>query len=168
MDIMEAKVEVKMTTGAMYEFLLYHTYHSLNGILSILFGIGAFALYFATRETAQPYQRTIYLVFGLIFLIYMPVSLYFRAVKQVQLNPVFKHPLTYTVNEAGLTTTQGEQTGAVEWNALVKAVETRKSILLYTTKRYSYVLPKACMGGNESSVRQLIKEKMPAGKVKIK
>lgn len=165
---MEIKFEVKMTQKVMYNFLMNHTYRSMTGILGVLFGVAAFVLLGVTYGNVPAWQSGAYLLFGVWFLLYLPVSLYTRAAKQVKLNPTFKKPITYIINEEGVTTMQGDQQAVIAWEDMMKVTETKLSLLAYTGKRYSFVLPKECMGGQYQDVVKMIREHMEPQRVKIK
>ena len=163
----KATFDVKMNTRVMYNFLMSHAYSGPSGFLSHIIGIVILVLFFTTLGETDTTKSVIYGIFGVWFLIYLPVSLYSKAVKQVKLNPVYKKPLTYTVDEQGIATSQGEQEAMVTWDKLVKVRETKLSLLIYTGKSYCFVLPKEAMGEQCATVKALIQEKIDPRKVKI-
>ena len=110
----------------------------------------------------------VYLLFGFWFLLYQPVSLYMKAAKQVKLNPTFQKPVTYIISETGITTMQGDKQAEIAWEDMLKVTETKLSLLAYTGKRYSFVLPKESMGEQYETAVKMIREHMDAGRVKIK
>lgn len=165
---MEVKFDVKMTQKIMYNFLMNHTYRSMAGVMGILFGVAAFVIFGITLGYAETFMSVLYLLFGIWFLLYLPVNLYLRSGKQVKSNPVFKKPLHYTINDEGITTEQDDQQAQMKWEDLVKVTETKMSLLIYTGKRYSFVLPKEAMGSQYKDVAALIKKHMPDRKVKMK
>lgn len=165
---MEVKFDVKMTQKIMYNFLMNHTYKSMAGIAGVLFGIGAFVIMAVTWGDVPEWQSMVYLLFGFWFLLYQPVSLYTRAAKQVKLNPTFQKPVTYIMSDTGIVTTQGDKQAEIAWEDMLKVTETKLSLLAYTGKRYSFVLPKESMGEQYETVVKLIREHMDAGRVKIK
>jgi len=165
---MEVKFDVKMTQKIMYNFLMNHTYKSMAGIAGVLFGIGAFVIMAVTWGDVPEWQSMVYLLFGFWFLLYQPVSLYTKAAKQVKLNPTFKKPITYIIGETGITTMQGDKQAEIAWEDMLKVTETKLSLLAYTGKRYSFVLPKESMGEQYETVVKMFREHMDAGRVKIK
>ena len=162
------RFEVKMTQKIMYNFLMNHTYRSLSGIMGILFGIAAFVIMGVTYGDVPSWQSGVYLLFGVWFLLYLPVSLFTRSAKQVKLNPVFKKPINYVIGDGGITTMQDEKQALIQWEDMLKVTETKMSLLAYTGKRYSFVLPKECMGDQYEAVVKMIRRHMDPGKVKIK
>lgn len=165
---MEVKFDVKMTQKIMYNFLMNHTYKSMAGIAGVLFGIGAFVIMAVTWGNVPEWQSMVYLLFGFWFLLHQPVSLYMKAAKQVKLNPTFQKPVTYIISETGITTMQGDKQAEIAWEDMLKVTETKLSLLAYTGKRYSFVLPKESMGEQYETAVKMIREHMDAGRVKIK
>lgn len=165
---MEVKFDVKMTQKIMYNFLMNHTYKSMAGIAGVLFGIGAFVIMAVTWGNVPEWQSMAYLLFGFWFLLYQPVSLYRKAAKQVKLNPTFQKPVTYIISDTGITTMQGDKQAQIAWEDMLKVTETKLSLLAYTGKRYSFVLPKESMGEQYETAVKMIREHMNAGRVKIK
>lgn len=165
---MEAKFEVKMTQKVMYNFLLNHTYRSAAGVVGLLFGLSAFVLCIVTFGNVPVWQSILYLLFGIWFFLYLPLNLYLRSGKQVKANPVFQKPICYVVNDNGIATMQGDKNALIEWKDLLKVRETKISLLVYTGKRYSFVLPKESMGEQYAKVTELIEKHMDPKKVKLK
>lgn len=164
---MKAEFDIKMTTGMMYHFLLYHAYHGFSGIFSIVAGAALLVYYFAALGNGGA-NHWIYALFGALFLVYQPWTLYTQAVRQAKLNPVFKKPLHYVLSEEGMTVTQGEATSEMKWDAVQKVRETSKCILVYTGSRNACILVKAQMGPQEGYARELLKKKVPGKLLKLK
>ncbi|MDY3729042.1 MAG: YcxB family protein [Candidatus Choladocola sp.] len=164
---MEIKFEVKMTQKAMFNFLMHHAYSGASGFVGTILGVAALVLTAFTFGKVEMWQTTLYLVFGIWFLLYLPVSLYFRSVKQVKLNPVFKKPITYILGEEGIRTVQGDQHADAAWTDLYKVRETKVSLLIYTGKRYCFVWPRESMGDQYSNVVTMVREHTAAEKVKL-
>lgn len=153
---MEIKFDVKMTHKIMYNFLLNHTYRSMSGIVGILLGIVALVLYFVTKGKVEPWMSMAYLIFGVWFVLYLPVSLYLRSGKQVKNSPVFKKPITYIMNEEGITTRQDDQEAKIEWGNVQKVTQTGMSLLVYTGRRTAFVLPKESMGDQYKAAVEML------------
>lgn len=158
---MELEFDIKMTANDLYDYLLYHTYTSLSGILSVI--VGAFMVI----AFAMGYSP-IYLVAGIVVLGYLPYTFFIRSRKQFLNNPAFREPLHYLVNDEGITVSQGEMSETVEWEAFVKAVSTPKSILLYTNKVNASIFSKRELKDKKMLFIQAISTHMDAKKVKIR
>lgn len=107
---MKTEFEIKMTVGGMYRFLMYHAYHSFAGVFSIVAGLALIGFYIwngGGLETSNLWN----LVFGVLFLLYEPLTLHSQAAKHVKLNFVYKHPLHYTLSEEGIAVRQAKLQG---------------------------------------------------------
>lgn len=162
------KFDVKMTDKAMYDFLLYHTYTKVSGILGVVFGF--LMLLFGVRQVAENQLETAVFLFFLafFFLVFTPFILWKRAKEQVKHTPMFLEPIHYELTEKGIEVSQGEQKNLNEWRDFDKAVATNQSIILYVTRMRAIIFPKKDLGEQYTVVVQMIFTHMPAAKVKIR
>jgi len=80
---MEVSFDVKITPGVLYDYLLYHTYTGTTGLLGTIAGALLVAAYFMAGSI-------LYLIFGVVVLVYLPWTLFIRSKKQYLANPAFK------------------------------------------------------------------------------
>ena len=151
--------EIKMTSGILYSYLLRQNYLSFAGWVGNFLGVMMIVLYF--------YNNNIWaLVGGLVIIFYPPCSLFMKSKKQMLLNPAFKKPLHYSINDEGLSVSQGEASVQVNWEQLFKVVATKKFILIYTSPVNSWILPLKDLGDKTQALKEMIIAKMPANKTK--
>ncbi len=158
---MKIEFDVHMTVSAMYDYMLYHTMHSFTGILGEFIGIFLIAGFIFSK---QP----IYLIAGIVVVFYLPVSLYINAKRQVMLNPVFKNPIHFTLDEEGITVSVLEQSESQKWEDMRKAVSTGRSIIIYTNKINASIFPKVDLAEKLPDVIKMISTHMDAKKVFIR
>lgn len=158
---MELEFDVKMTPAAMYDYLLHHTYSGMSGIVGALAGAFCIMVFLANRYP-------IYLIVGIVILAYLPMSLFLKAHQQVQGTPAFKKPLHYKLTEEGICVSQDGTEEMQSWDACFKAVSTRNSIILYTSRTTASIFPKKDLGEKKDAVIQIISTHMPPSKVKIR
>jgi hypothetical protein len=158
---MELEFDVKITASAMYDYLLYHTYTSLSGLLGTIVGVFLIMAFVAT-------MYPIYLIAGVVLIVYLPCSLFLRANQQVINTPAFKKPLHYKMTDEGISVSQGETEEKQSWDSCYKAVSTSKSLILYTSRTTASIFPKSDLGDKKDAVIQMISTHMPPKKVKIK
>lgn len=84
---MEMEFDVKVTAGVLYDYLLYHTYTGLSGMIGTLVGAILIMTFLSTNYF-------IYLIAGVVLIAYLPGALFLRAMRQVQNTPAFKKPCT--------------------------------------------------------------------------
>ena len=165
---MSVKFNVKMTEEYMFDFMMYHNYTHASGILGIILGVGAlgYAIYSFINGNTQ--TAGLGLIVAVMFLVITPRTTKQRAKMQVENSKMFKEALEYEFNEEGITVRQGEIDATTTWDELQKVVSTKKSVIVYITRVRALIFPKACIGTEYDTAIQMIREHMPASKVKIK
>lgn len=152
---------VKIEAGDLYDYMLMHSYNSPAGLLGSTFGAVLIVFAFATRQW-------IFIVLGLVMLLYLPWTLFIKSRRQILANPSFQEPLQYTLDEEGLTVSQGEAQEKMGWEDMHKAVSTGRSIILYTSPVNATIFPKKQLGEDRIAVVEMISTHMPPKKVKIR
>ena len=155
------ELDVKIEAKDLYDYMLRHSYNSPAGVVGSCFG--ALMIVFAAMT-----GQWLYLVFGLIILLYLPWTLFIRSNQQILSNPSFQQPLHYMLDEQGITISQGEESVQYLWTEMVKAVSTGRSIIVYTSKINATIFPKKQMGDMSAAVIGMISTHMPPAKVKIR
>lgn len=136
---MELELKVKITPNVLFDYLLYYTYTGLQGIIGTV--VGLFLIFAFIRGFS-----VLYLIAGLIIIVYLPVSLFLRSRRQYLNNPVFREQIDYLIDDDGLKVSQGERYESIPWENIIKAVSTPNSILLYTSKVNASIFPKKDLG----------------------
>ncbi len=157
---MEIRFEIKVTHRDMYNFLMHHTYRSFSGIFSVVAGIALLGLFWYGR-TLGTENTWLYLLFGVLFLVYEPWTLLIQSAKQVSSNPVFQKPLSYCLTETGISVAQGETENEIPWTAVTKVRESARSFFIYTSKRNASIWVKDQLGGQEQAVREILERQVP-------
>lgn len=165
---MSIKFNVKMTDKYMYDFMLYHNYSQVSGLLGAV--IGVFALGIGINSVISGDMTTAALCFlvTFMFLVATPSTMKTRAKQQVKNTEMFQNPLEYELTEEGVTVRQGEAENTVAWEEFSKAVSTNNSIVLYVTRVRALIFPKECLGAQYEEVVKMIHTHMPPAKVKIR
>jgi len=164
---MSVKFESQMTQKSMYDFLLYHTYTHVMGIIAVVFGlinvtIGIHELVINNGN------GTTFIVFGLLFLFGMPVMLWFSAGTNVRRISMFQNPVNYELNAEGITVSQGEKSQLSPWSSIIRVMSTRQGIFLYQGKNRAIVLQRGELGEQEMAVIEIISTHVDPLKVKIR
>ncbi len=154
-------ITVKIEAGDLYDYMLMHSYNSPAGLVGSAFG--AILILFAMAT-----QQWLFIVLGLVMLLYLPWTLFLKSRSQILNNPVFQEPLRYILDEEGLTVSQGEASEKMAWEDMHKAVSTGRSIILYTSRVNATLFPKRQLGDQRIAVVEMISTHMSPGKVKIR
>ena len=157
----ELEFDVRVNAKVLYDYLLYHTYNSMSGILGTIVGVFLLIGFVGTRYP-------IYLIAGIVVIAYLPVTLFVKAKQQEQMTPAFKKPLHYKMTDEGIFVSQDDNEETQSWDACIKAVSTKSSIILYTSKAAASIFPKNELDGKYEALVAMISTHMPPNKVKIK
>ena len=153
--------DVMMSKGVLYDYLLRHSYSSAVGLLGSCFGAFGIIMFFC-------YGGWLYLIMGIIVLVYLPVTLYQKSNMVMLTNPAYKRPLKYRFTEKGFTVSQEEARSSIEWSGCRKAVSTKKSIIIYTGKNNASIFPREQIPGGASSLIGVIARYMEPKRIKIR
>lgn len=158
---MELEFDVKMTPGALYDYLMYHTYSKMAGIVGTVAGVFMILVFLSNHYP-------IYLIAGVVIIGYLPVTLFLKAHQQVQMTPAFKKPLHYKMTDEGISVSQDDSAEEQSWDSCFKAVSTNNSIILYTSRVTASIFPKKDLGEKKEALIEMISTHMPPEKVKIR
>lgn len=155
------ELTIKIEAGDLYDYMLRHSYNSPAGLVGSVFG--AVLILFALAA-----KQWIFIVLGLVMLLYLPWTLFLKSRAQSLNNPAFQEPLLYILDEEGLTVSQGEARETMAWENMHKAVSTGRSIILYTSPINGTIFPRRQLGDRQAAVIEMISTHMPPAKVKIR
>lgn len=155
------EVDIKITAADLYDYMLQHTYNSAGGILGS--SVGAVCILFGLLT-----KQWIFLIAGVILLLYLPWTLFIRSRRQILANPSFQNPLHYVLDDNGITVSQGEISESQSWENMVKAVSTRRSYIVYTSRINATILPKDQLGDQKAAAAAIISTHIPPKRVNIR
>lgn len=158
---MEVEFDVKMESGILYDYMLHHTFSSFSGLVGS--AVGALFIVASYMD-----RQIIFLIAGLVILLYQPWSLFLKSKQQMLNNPAFKKPLHYKLTDEGIEVSQDGEAQNQKWEDMHKAVSTGSSIIVYTSRVNACIFPKKDIGENKYKVIEIISTHMPPGKVKIR
>ena len=165
---MSVKINVKMTEEYMYDFMLYHNYTHMSGLMTAIAGVLCLTVFVQNIMKGEIQSSAIWLMCALLFLVISPSSMKAKAKNQVNHSGMFQKPLEYEFAENGITVRQDELEATTKWEEITKAVSTQKSVILYLGRVRALILPKAYMGGQYEEVVRMIHTHIEPNKVKIR
>ena len=153
--------DVNINSKVLYDYLLKHTYSGMQGILSTVIGALMIMMFLSG-------EGILYLIFGIVVILYIPFSLFLSANRQALQVEAFRKPLHYRMLEEGIEVSQDGVVELQVWEDMVKAISTGKSVIVYTSKFKAAIFPRADLGNQASNVIEIISTHMDPKKVKIK
>lgn len=165
---MPVEFDIKITDKDMYRFNMYHAYTGFQGIFATAIGIAVLVVSAVTFGKVEITYSLLYLLFGLIFLVYVPISLKMRSKRQILVSPVLKGTLHYRVDEGGIHVSVGEETADLEWEMVYKIVSTKSNLLIYSSRVNAYVIPRNQISGQYANIRELAGKKLEPYRMRMK
>ena len=163
---MPLKFDITLTAEDMYRFNMYQTYSGFHGWFSIAFSILIFVVAGVTRGKIEAAYTALYIVFGIVFLVYPPVSLYLRSKRTLAMSEVLRGTLHYEVDEEGLHVSQKES-ALLPWEQIYKMVATKHNVLVYSSRINAYVIPRAQLGESYAALQTQAAAHLPAYRLKM-
>lgn len=155
------ELDVKIQAADLYDYLLMHAYSSASGLLGS--GVGAVAVLVGLAR-----GQFLFVAAGIVLLVYLPWTLFLRSRQQAAANPAFQEPLHYVLDEQGITVSQNGEEQHQDWQDMVKAVSTGRSIIVYTSRVNATIFPRRELKNKETDVIEMISTHMPPKKVRIR
>lgn len=165
---MTTEFDVTITSKDMYRFNMYHAYHGFQGIFATVIGILVLIVAGATFGKIEAMYTFLYFIFGFIFLLYVPFSLYMRSKQQILSSEVLRQALHYRVDEEGVHVSQNGQTADLLWNQIYKVVSTKSNLLIYSSRVNAYVIPRNAISKEYEIVAQLAGNHLEKYRLKLK
>lgn len=162
--------DVQLEPKDLYRFNIHQAYTGLQGWTAIILGVLAFVMAAITfgKTDAGIRSTIIYIVAGLFFFFYIPVSLWSRSKITLKANAVLAGVLHYEVSEENIRVTQGEEEGVLPWEAVYKLVSNKNQILIYSTRINAYIIPREQIGTKYDGLCEVAKKKLESYRLKLK
>lgn len=165
---MKLEFDVKVTEKDLYSFNMEQAYKGSQGILSILLAILLTATAVMSMQKGQALYSVLYIVIGIVILLYVPISLKGRVRLVLKTNEVLKKPLHFEVDDIAINVSQGEETAQLPWELVYKFVANEKRILVFSNRKNAYILPKEQLGSSFEELKEMAKRNLEKYRLKVK
>lgn len=146
------KITVNMTQKALTDFVFRSYYSRFTGFLSIFLGFLAIMMLVRGAGKISLQSIIVYAVLAAICLIGNPLVLMMKARKQLRTNPSYKAPITYEIDLAGITVSQGEQQELIQWKNIFRIRYSKNMVAVYTSPYHAFVLPNSELGNDKEII----------------
>ncbi len=164
---LKVEFETKVEAKDLMDFKVYHNYHSISGIATVMFGIIALIICVVSIGQVNISYTLMMGFFGLFFTVYTPISMWFKVKRQMKKVPVFREPVKYTVTAEKIVLTQGDIREELLWDDIFKIVCTGKSLVLYITAVRANIIPLENLGGSAQNFIAIARQKLRPFQVKV-
>ena len=166
---MKVSFDIKLTEKDLYKFNMMQAYKGMQGFLSILLPVLVFAYAVSTFGQVSIASTVVYVGLGIMFLVYVPVSLWMR-VKKIMNDPnnAISKTLHYDFEENVIRVSVEEEHVEFMWENIFQMKSTKDMVLLYTNRMNAYILPKEQLGEAYHPLSELAHKKLEKYRIKMK
>ena len=165
---MKLEFNVKVTEKDLYSFNLEQAYKGSQGFISLLFAVLLIAAAVLSGQKGNIEYVILYIIVGIVVLLYVPFSLKGRVKMVMKTNDVFAKPLHFTIDEKEIGVSQGEETAALPWDQVYRFVANDKRILIFSNRKNAYILPKEQLGDSFDALKDIASKSLESYRLKIK
>lgn len=166
---MKVSFDIKLTAKDLYKFNMMQAYKGVQGFLSILLPVLVFAYAVSTFGEVSIGSTLVYVAIGIMFLVYVPLSLWMRVKKLVN-DPsnALSKSIHYDFEEDVIRVSVEEEQVEFKWENIFQMKNTKDMVLVYTNRINAYILPMEQLGENYSQLSELAHKKLEKYRIKMK
>ena len=165
---MKVELNIKIDAKDLFGFNIRQAYKGMQGFLSIFLPILLFAYGVNSVGKVEVIYTVVYFALGLVFLFYVPFSLWKRANKVVNdPNNALSKTLHYEFSEDKIRVEVEEQSVEFQWENIFMMKKSGKQLLVYTNRINAYILPLEQVGEKYDALSTLAKGKLEKYRIKL-
>ncbi len=166
---MSITFDIKITAKDLFNFNIRQAYKGMQGFLSILLPLLAFAYAVTSIGQVDVIYTVVYFALGVLFLLYVPLSLWKRANKVVNdSNNALSKTLHYEFKEDAIQVSVEEETVEFKWENIYMMKTAGNLLLVYTNRINAYILPMEQVGEEYNKLSELAHSKLEKYRIKMK
>ena len=166
---MKVTLDIKLDAKDLFRFNIMQAYRGMQGALSIILPILVFAYAVTSYGTVSVGSTLVYIGLGIMFLVYVPVSLWLRVNKIVKdENNALSKSIHYEFEEETIHVSVGEESVEFKWENIFQMKTSGNLLLLYTNRINAYIFPLEQMGNQYEALSKLAHSKLEKYRIKMK
>ena len=165
---MKIEFDVKVTEKDLYSFNLEQAYKGSQGWISLLFAVLLVAAAIISGQKGDIMYTVIYIVVGVLVLLYVPFSLKSRVRMVMKTSEVFAKPLHFEIDGTNINVSQGDETAQLPWEQVYRFVANDKRILIFSNRKNAYILTKDQLGDSFGQLIDLASKTLEKYRLKLK
>ncbi len=165
---MSISFDIQLQPKDLFRFNMRQTYTTMQGPISIILAILVFVMAGISFGRSSILYGILYIAAGVIFIFYIPISLWLRAKRTIQTNAVLSKELHYIISEQGVKVTQGEEEGELPWEHVYKVISTKHQVLIYSTRVNAYIIPKNLITEQYDKLKELMEKNLDKYRIRMK
>lgn len=156
---------VRMETGDLWRFSMYHANKSYMGVFNLLFTVTPIYLLFFQGENLLLPQRFLLVVCACMFSVIQPSLLLLKARRQSMSKSV-REPITITFRDEGLLVEQAGEQLELEWDRVSQVKRIPGELIVYTDRIHAYLLPDRAVGDRRQELKDYLTGHLPKERCK--
>lgn len=165
---MKVTLDIKLDAKDLFRFNMMQAYRGMQGVLSIILPILVFAYAVTSYGEVSIGSTLVYVGLGIMFLVYVPVSLWMRSKKVVQdQNNALSKTLYYDFSEEGIKVSVETESVEFKWENIFQMKTSGDLLLIYTNRINAYILPLEQVGEKYDALSQLAHAKLEKYRIKM-
>ena len=164
---MNISLDIQIQAKDLYRFQMRQAYRGMQGWISILISLLMFVMAGVTVGESELMYTLLYCGAGVLFLVYVPVSLWFHAKTTMKTNQVLSGMLHYEIGDAGIHVVQGEEEADLPWNLVYKCIGTKKQVLIFSNRVSAFILPRPLIEEQYEDIKGLAVKHLEKYRVKF-
>lgn len=166
---MKVSFDIKLTAKDLFKFNIMQAYKGMQGFLSILLPVLIFAYAVTSLGQVSIGSTLVYVGLGIVFLVYVPVSLWMRVNKTIKdTNNALSKTLHYEFSEENIKVAVEAESVEFNWENIFQMKETKDMVLVYTNRINAYIIPKVQLGESYKELSALAHKKLEKYRIKMK
>lgn len=166
---MKIELDIKINAKDLYAFNIRQAYKGMQGALSIILPCLIFAYAVSSLGEVSIGSSLVYFGLGIVFLVYVPVSLWLRVNKIINdTNNALSKTLHYEFAEDVIRVSVGEESVEFKWENIFMMKTSGDLLLVYTNRINAYILPLQQVGENYKALSELAHAKLQKYRIKMK
>lgn len=165
---MKVSFDIQLKPEDLFRFNIYQTYTTSQGPISIILAILVFVMAGVSFSNQSAGYGALYLGAGVLFLLYIPLTLWTRAKQTLKKNKVLAGILHYSVSDEGIKVSQGDDSGLLSWKEIYKVVSTKNQVLIYSNRVNAYIIPREQLGERYEELREIAKKQLEKYRFRMK
>ena len=154
------EINIDLKTKHMYEFQMRHSYLTRTGILSVIVSLVALVYLLFTFRSNSYSTNMLLVLAALLFTVIYPIQMLSKSFQLVKMSPVLSKTLKYTFTTEGILVSQDNDDALLPWEDIVRVIETTKLILVYSSPKNGYILPKSQYIDEYEDIKSMIKKQV--------
>ena len=165
---MNISLDIKITAKDLFRFNMKQAYKGMQGILSIVLPLLVFAYAVTTFGQVDIIYTLLYVVLGIVFLVYVPFSLWKKSGKVVtDPNNALSKTLHYEFTEESIHVSVEAESVEFKWENIFQMKTSGDLLLIYTNRINAYILPLAQVGDQYEALSKLAHGKLEKYRIKM-